>query len=129
MYFLSIFKPMQIKQLKNLILENTPCVHVQISATPLPGYVHIFQQYLQPTYVRIHVRRDVREAISILFTGGLFEILFSLLHFKPFFFLLGLIYPVFILFFFVQCLDPPFHEHNINFFKSVLLGREPLLCT
>ena len=27
-------------------------------------YVHIFQQYLQHTYVSIHVRRDVREAIG-----------------------------------------------------------------
>ena len=26
-------------------------------------YVHIFQQYLQHTYVSIHVRRDVREAL------------------------------------------------------------------
>ena len=36
---------------------------LQISTTPLPGCVHIFQQYLQYTCVSIHVRRDVREAL------------------------------------------------------------------
>ena len=39
-------------------------VHVQISTTPLPGYSHIFQHYLQHTYVCIHVRWDVREALD-----------------------------------------------------------------
>ena len=33
--------------------QNTPCLHVQISATPLPGYGHIFQQCLLHTYVYI----------------------------------------------------------------------------
>ena len=28
----------------------------------IPGYVHIFQQYLQHTYMWIHVRWDVRDA-------------------------------------------------------------------
>ena len=26
--------------------ENTHCLYMQITATPLPGYAHIFQQYL-----------------------------------------------------------------------------------
>ena len=36
---------------------------MQISDTPLPGYIHIFQQYLQHTYVYIHARWGVREAL------------------------------------------------------------------
>ena len=48
-------------------LKNTPCLHMQISTTPLLGYVHIFQQYLQHTYVSIHVQRYVREALIIVF--------------------------------------------------------------
>ena len=30
---------------------------------PLPGYAHIFQQYLEHPYLCIHVRWDVREAL------------------------------------------------------------------
>ena len=45
---------------------NIPCLHVQISATPLPGYARTFHQYLQHTYVCIHVRWDVREALTLL---------------------------------------------------------------
>ena len=37
---------------------------MQISATPLPGYGHIYQQYLQHTYVYIHIQWDVREALG-----------------------------------------------------------------
>ena len=38
---------------------------MQTSATPLPGHAHIFQQYLQHTYVCIHIRWDVREALTV----------------------------------------------------------------
>ena len=40
---------------------------MQTSTTPLPGYIHIFQQYLQHTYLSIHVRRDIREALSLYY--------------------------------------------------------------
>ena len=45
--------------------ENTPCLQVQFSATPLPGYANIFQQYLQRSYVYTHVWWDVREALTM----------------------------------------------------------------
>ena len=38
---------------------------MQISATPLPGYAHIFQQYLQDTYECMHIRWDVKEALGV----------------------------------------------------------------
>ena len=47
-----------------LLLGEYTLFALQISTTPLPGYVHIFQQYLQHSYVSIHVRRDVREALG-----------------------------------------------------------------
>ena len=37
---------------------------MQTSTTPLPGYVRIFQQYLQHTCMSIHVQRYVREALA-----------------------------------------------------------------
>ena len=33
-------------QIVNNCLNNSPYLHMQISTTPLPGYTHIFQQYL-----------------------------------------------------------------------------------
>ena len=49
-----------------LLLGEYTLFALQISTTPLPGYVHIFQQYLQHTYVSIHIRRDVREALILI---------------------------------------------------------------
>ena len=37
-----------------------------ISATLLPDYVHIFQEYLQHTYVCIDIQWDVREALHVI---------------------------------------------------------------
>ena len=45
---------------------NIPFLPMQISAIPLPGYVHIFQQYLQHTYMYIHTRCDAREALDLI---------------------------------------------------------------
>ena len=42
--------------------EKLADLYVQISATPLLGLVNIFQQYLQHTYVSIHIGWNVREA-------------------------------------------------------------------
>ena len=41
--------------------ENTPCLQVK---SLLPGHFNIFQQYLQHTYVCIHIRQDVRVALD-----------------------------------------------------------------
>ena len=48
-----------------IVTKNFHCLQVEISATPLPGHSRVFQQYLQHTYVCIHVRWDVREALRV----------------------------------------------------------------
>ena len=49
-------------QVVTILLKEFTFWHEQISATPIPGHVHIFQQYLQHTYMSIHIRWNVREA-------------------------------------------------------------------
>ena len=60
-------------QVVTILLKEFTCLQVQISATPLPGHARIFQQYMQHTYMCIHVRWDVGEAIN-----GLICIIFRL---------------------------------------------------
>ena len=43
-------------------------------ANPLPGYVYIFQQYLQHTCVYIHVRWAARAALSVSCKFGNFSL-------------------------------------------------------
>ena len=46
---------LDIQAVTLLLVDTLFCLHVQISTTPLPGYVHIFQQYLQHTFTCLYM--------------------------------------------------------------------------
>ena len=61
---LSLFLNIQVV---TLLLENSPCLHVQISTTPLPGHAHIFQQYCMHAETNVHASFHSRICATLTF--------------------------------------------------------------
>ena len=55
-----------------LLLKEFTCLHVQMSATPLPGHAHFSTIFV--AHVHVYVRWDVREASVNLFGAKIKQI-------------------------------------------------------